>query len=553
MTPRNGFPLTAITFWRRLPLRIKVVAIAALMLGLGGAAWGIIIDLTVVGAIHVPNAEHADQEELYDLVASGQTEEAFEEAFELGDELFEVTFNALDGVGANVGDGQRFTRIPRADKTGPGQWANHIPARATGPNGQSCNACHQLLFDDGAGSAAANVHRDPFHTGNLGKMIQRNTPHVFAPGAIQRLAEEMTESLHQIREDARAQVCQQGGTVSKNLIAKGVSYGVIKVSRIRRNPCRVSYDVSQVRGVSSDLIVRPFQWKGNFVNIRDFNRGASHNELGMQAVELVGDNVDGDGDSVANEMTIGDQTVLAVYLAAQPRPTTKLELAAIGVIDPLPDSEVQAIQRGSTKFAQIGCANCHIPQLKIDNPIFSEPSSNPHYRDLIFPAGQNPIARHVDPAFPVSFDLTEDQPDNIITDENGNIIYRLGSLQKDSDGKGIVELYGDLKRHSLGPGIAERIDEAGTGASVFLTENLWGVGSSEPYMHDGRATTLTEAILEHGGEGASSRNAFLQLANADQKDLIAFLNNLILFKMGEIEPAAAEVTLRPQFATKNKN
>ncbi|HSE41387.1 MAG TPA: di-heme oxidoredictase family protein, partial [Acidobacteriota bacterium] len=131
---------------------------------------------------------------------------------------------------------------------------------------------------------------------------------------------------------------------------------------------------------------------------------------------------------------------------------------------------------------------------------------------------------------------TQDQPDNIIRDSGGNVVYRLGSLRTDSAGKGIVELFGDLKRHNMGSGLAEGIDEAGTGASNFMTENLWGVGSTAPYMHDGRATTLTEAILEHGGEAAASRTAFVNLSSGSQKDLIAFLQNLVLFKMGEIPP-----------------
>jgi CxxC motif-containing protein (DUF1111 family) len=83
----------------------------------------------------------------------------------------------------------------------------------------------------------------------------------------------------------------------------------------------------------------------------------------------------------------------------------------------------------------------------------------------------------------------------------------------------------------MGSGLAERIDEVGTGASTFMTENLWGVGSTAPYLHDGRATTLTEAILEHGGEAASSRAAFTDLSLDDKKALLAFLNNLVLFKL----------------------
>jgi hypothetical protein len=71
--------------------------------------------------------EHLDQSELLDLVEHGEAHEAFEIAFEHGDELFETVFSAADGVGANVGNGSLFTRVPRADLTGPGEWATHMP------------------------------------------------------------------------------------------------------------------------------------------------------------------------------------------------------------------------------------------------------------------------------------------------------------------------------------------------------------------------------------------------------------------------------------------
>lgn len=517
---------------RRLRALSRFILSAAFLLA-GGYAWAMIDSLALVGALHLPLAEHIDQDELKDLVAAGQHEAAFEEAFEVGDELFEVSFNALDGGGANVGQGQRFTRVPRADLNGPGQWASHFPERATGPNAQSCNTCHNQPFDDGAGPSGGNVHRDPLHSGNLGQFIQRNTPHVFAPGALQVVAEEMTEALHAIREQARTSVCASGGTVRRDLIAKGVRFGSIGATRTAVTPCQVQFDTAQVQGVATDLVVRPFQWKGSVASLRDFNRGASHNELGVQAVEIVGEDQDGDFDGVANEMTVGDQTALAIYLAAQPRPTTKVEVASLGLIAPLSAGELQAIDRGSQVFRQIGCANCHVPRLTLDNPVFHEPSQNPNFRDAVFPAGQNPVAEGLDPAFAVSFDLTHDQPDNVIEDANGNVVFRLGSFPKDSQGRALIDLFGDLKRHNLGPGLAESIDEVGTGAAVFLTENLWGVGSTAPYLHDGRATTLTEAILEHGGEAAASRTAFEGLNTGKQLDLIAFLENLILFKIPE--------------------
>jgi len=251
----------------------------------------------------------------------------------------------------------------------------------------------------------------------------------------------------------------------------------------------------------------------------------------MQAVELVGDNVDGDFDGVVNELTVGDQTALAVYDAAQPRPTTRIELAALRLISPPTVAELLAIVAGEGVFDRTGCGSCHIKSMTINNPIFSEPSQNPNYRDAVFPAGLDPTSRGVNPNTPITFDLTSDQPDNQIKDRFGRVIFRLGAFQKDKLGHAIVRLFGDLKRHDMGPGLAESIDEVGTGASVFMTENLWGVGSTAPYLHAGRATTLTEAILEHGGEADSSRSAFLALSTQDQKNLIAYLNNLVLFKI----------------------
>ncbi|HLF26641.1 MAG TPA: di-heme oxidoredictase family protein [Anaerolineae bacterium] len=516
--------------WKTLRWPLRVGIPLALLLLSVASAWAIVTNLTRVEELHDGAAVdlHVDQAELLALVQAGQNEAAFEQAFEEGDELFDVQFNALDGVGANVGNGQRFTRVPRADLRGAGQWFRHTPARPTGPNAANCTACHQPPFD-GAGETSANVIRDPQRGGQLGKFIQRNTPHLFAPGAVQVLAEEMTEELHAIREAARVAACQSGANM-RTLTAKGVAFGTIVANRTVVNPCTVTYDTANVRGVSADLIIRPFQWKGSDLNIRIFSRVAFNNELGMQPVEITGDNVDGDFDSVRNEITIGDMTAMSVYLAAQPRPTSLQELASLGLIPALPAAQNNAINAGRTVFTQIGCASCHVAQFTINDPVFFEPSQNANYRDATFPAGQNPVQRGVTPQFPVRFNLTTDQPDNrvAIPNSNGSL---LGSLRRDAQGRGIIELFGDLKRHNMGTGLAEAVDEVGTGASTFLTENLWGVGSTAPYMHDGRDTTLTEAILEHSGEAQDAFNAFNNTSATNRANLIAFLSNLVLFEV----------------------
>ena len=167
----------------------------------------------------------------------------------------------------------------------------------------------------------------------------------------------------------------------------------------------------------------------------------------------------------------------------------------------------------------------------------------------------------------MSFDLTRDQPDNILRDAAGNVRFRLGSLRRDPSGRALVELFGDLKRHDMGPRLADTVNEiAGDDVtpiplnprnrhtpSTFMTENLWGVGSTGPYMHDGRATTVTEAILEHAtdaandpSEAAPSRRAYLARSDADKRALAAFLENLVLFKLETAPDGAAVARVAPR-------
>jgi hypothetical protein len=482
-------------------------------------------ELATVERIHGAAIEHCDE-----LVAG----QLFLDAFECGDELFEVGFDAVAGGGANVGDGGRFTRVPRADLTGTDQWASHFPVRATGPNAASCVACHQGAefggAGDGSGAAELNVVRDPQGSAEPGRFIQRNTPHLFGLGALQRLAEEMTVDLRVQFDAGVAQACASSRSVAVPIASKDVDFGTIVVD------CNGMVDAKGVIGVDADLQLRPLQWKGTEPTVRSFSRGAEHNELGVQPVELVGDAIDGDGDGVVDELTIADMTAMAVYLAGQPRPVSELELNQLRLqlirnregarsvdlgLPELSREDVSRILRGEDLFEAIGCADCHRPALVIDDPRFSEPSTVAGFFDDPFPAGQPRLAQTI------RFDLTRDLPDNQFVVAGRRV--DLGNFERTRSGGAIIRLYGDLKRHDMGPELAENIDETGHGASMWLTKELWGVGSTAPYLHDGRATTLTEAILEHGGEGAPSRAAFAALPDDDQASVVRFLDNLALF------------------------
>ncbi len=515
----------------RIALALGVTAVASI------GVQAIIVNEPLVTALHPSPLEErtlladelgrpdlrVDQNELTQMVIDGNAFDAFDLAFTLGDLVFGVPFTSVQGSGANVGEGLRYTRMPRADLNGAGEWANHFPTRATGPNGNTCAECHNLPAEDGAGAPMGNVHRDPLHSGDPAQMIVRNPPHIFGSGGVQLLAEEMSKRLRRLRNQAINQSNRDGVPVTVTLQTKGVNFGTLTAS-----PGGI-VDTSNVVGVDTDLIVKPFQWKGEFASLRAFNRGALHNELGMTPVEMVGEGVDNDGDGVVNEMSVGEVTALTVYNAGQARPTTLLEMSDLGIGLPVTAAQRTAINRGNLRFREAGCNECHKERFTIRRPVFQEPSPFRLFRDTTFPSGDDPLAHGLDPANPVSFNLCTDLPDNLVFLESG-AIFGLGNFEDNGFGRAIVRLYGDLKRHDMGPGLAENIDEIGTGASVWLTENLWGVGSTAPYLHDGRATTLTEAILEHGGEAAASRDAFLAMSNVDQENLIAFLNNLIIFK-----------------------
>jgi len=177
--------------------RFRVLMALGILTTSAVSAWAIVTlsELAIVKQLHAPVHVKTFTDELNDLVKAGKNLEAFNLAFERGDTIFGNTFNAVDGSGVNVGNGERYSHVPRADLTGPGQWFTHSPQRVTGPNAAGCFECHNIPVEDGASLPSGNVHRDPTRSGSIGKFIQRNTPHLFGTGAIQRLAEEMTDEL----------------------------------------------------------------------------------------------------------------------------------------------------------------------------------------------------------------------------------------------------------------------------------------------------------------------------------------------------------------------
>ncbi|MFW5925340.1 MAG: di-heme oxidoredictase family protein [Myxococcota bacterium] len=92
--------------------------------------------------------------------------------------------------------------------------------------------------------------------------------------------------------------------------------------------------------------------------------------------------------------------------------------------------------------------------------------------------------------------------------------------------QGPVPAYTDLLLHDMGDELADGVDMGVATGREFRTQPLWGVVAVAPYLHDGRADTLDEAIRWHGGEAAGARDAYAALTADEQDKILAFLESL---------------------------
>ncbi len=488
---------------------------------------------------------HVDQAQLALWGEVGATEEQLRFLFDHGDELSELDFKEADGVGSlMMPDGtpltSRFTRTP----TG---------GRFTGPNGSSCASCHSAPISNSGGGIMANVMQDP-EPGVEGFFNARQTISMQGGGLIQILAEDMTEELQALKQQATS----EPGTSVDLVVAEGnVDFGTLSCTSA------TSCDYTGVVGVSADLIVRPMGWKGNFPTLRGFSSDAAFGEMGMQADEILWKlttesygadtpDADGDGDGITHELSVGDVTALTLYLAAQEMPTTVVDLAEQGMTE-LSDDQLIEIETGQQLFETsvadggVGCASCHVPEFRVSTTAFVEPSPRAMgaFEDLDLVGRQAGYTS----ATPIVIDLASEIAD-------------WPRVLEEEDGSGVIRPYTDLKRHFMGDHLADDAklyfpknaaqfdqtqmpadaDAASEGLSAaigrgdFLTPELWGVGNTGPWLHDGRALTLREAILLHGeqdpgdtpSEAQDSRDAFASLSLAEQDQVITFLLNLVL-------------------------
>jgi hypothetical protein len=276
-----------------------------------------------------------------------------------------------------------------------------------------------------------------------------------------------------------------------HLTAKGIDFGDI----IAHGDGKV--DTSGVHGVSGDLVIRPFHQNGAAVSLRQFTNEGMNQHLGLQSQELFGIDTDPDGDGVKNELTVGDITAIVLFQAQLGTPGRKL-----------PEDPVRrkGAEEGEALFDKIGCAECHVPEMRLKTRMFTEANPfNPEWKLL------TTVAK------PVGFDMTMQgqQP----------------RLEATPDGGAIVRAYTDLKRHNLCDDADrffcnDKVPEPGIPLGEFVTRNLWDIGSSAAFGHRGDLSTITEAIEHHAGEARAARNKYSGLSPYSQRAVVEFLKTL---------------------------
>jgi len=92
--------------------------------------------------------------------------------------------------------------------------------------------------------------------------------------------------------------------------------------------------------------------------------------------------------------------------------------------------------------------------------------------------------------------------------------------------RGLIPAYSDILLHDMGESLADQIQAGLATGSEFRTQPLWGLAATGPYLHDGRADTVEEAILAHDGEGKASREAYAGRTAEERAAVLAFLDRL---------------------------
>jgi len=410
-----------------------------------------------------------------------------------GRQLFQRKFTRAQGLGPRTQDGI-------------GDISAH-PAIGAGL-ADSCASCHGR--PRGSAGTGGNVYTRPY---------SRDAPHLFGMGLVEMIADEITTHLRQTRQQGLAIATVTGSPVTLQLQDKGISYGSITAYPSGQ------VDTSNVVGVDEDLRVKPFFAEGSEFSMRAFIVGALDAEMGLESFDpdlataaaggLVttpsGLVLDGSKDSITAPPAASasaDPDGDGVTDEAPESIVDHLEFYLLNYFKPGQHRQTVTAQRGQYFFDAIGCTDCHKRDIWIDND----------RRVADVETTFNPRLGAINSLYASAKPLFDTQPGG------GYPSFKLPSGQAFL----VRNIYADFRRHDLGPAFWE-LNFDGTVTTEFMTEPLWGVGTTAPYGHDGRSINLHEVILRHGGDAQVSRDAYAQLPTERQEMIRQFLRSLVLF------------------------
>ena len=209
-----------------------------------------------------------------------------------------------------------------------------------------------------------------------------------------------------------------------------------------------------------------FGWKAQVATLLTFSGDAYRNEMGIT------------NDLFPTELAFGIPADQLKRCDLVPDPEDKVDPATgrrdidlfadfMRLLAPISRGPVDdTVRDGERVFASVGCAACHIPALT------TGPSVNPLFN------------------------------------------------------RKAVPLYSDLLLHDIGTGDGIKQGDSTASPDEIRTPALWGLRLRRPFLHDGSAATVEDAINRHRGEAELARQGFVRLDDRSLSGLLAFLRSL---------------------------
>ncbi|HZZ28141.1 MAG TPA: di-heme oxidoredictase family protein [Pirellulales bacterium] len=233
-----------------------------------------------------------------------------------------------------------------------------------------------------------------------------------------------------------------------------------------------------------------FGWKDQKASLYEFAMTACAVELGLDVPDhpQAGLPSDPKYKPQGHDMDEAECVALVSYLGNLPAPVRHQPASA---------AEAKILSVGEKQFAAVGCANCHAEKLGNVVGIYS---------DLLL------------------HDMGSELGDS------GNYgVFVPDTPEEEQQEEPIPSLQAQFNMPNGGPQHLTKADREKTFGALrqeWRTPPLWGVRDSGPYLHDGRAETLEQAIAFHGGEASNSAKQFFMLKPEERAQLVEFLKSL---------------------------